>query len=631
MLTGVSRGKEPDDRFFSNFKWSEIKYPQPFVSYKDTTMLATVLLADSSLLKPSFFATLQKSINSSYSNDNYDDYYQYYGDDTETHFYSSRTTGESVRLELNKFIKYTFYESLPEFWTAQRYQFLNQNSLVLSQEKKTENGPIKTLQFRLTDTGSNRAIFTKLILKGGAMYTLQTVADTTFGLSPWQKQFFESFSPADTLIKPGIFESKGKLYLEDLASKDSTVKKIAEGSVYNVEYDDHDATALSSFFKSGTYYSQKLDNRAELIYDYGTLKGSGIISGLKQLYTAAGDTAALQISILEALARQATPQAYSTLLALMKQETPLGQSDDAVQAVFNHLADTLKLAKMLYPELLTYTRYPEYKKNVYALLADIIDSGYATSSIYAGYKSQIINDALNDLKRKQTSDNASEDDYGYDSYTSNYDWNNRTDLYYYSVLLKPFYADAKAKTFFDKIQRLSDDEARMEIGVFMLKNNLPVGDTIFNTLSKNMNTRVSLYDALSDIKHTDKFDKKYATQESFARAALFAGNYNEKKDSIEFLTVKPLHNRLYSGYVWFYKYKKEDDNSWEMAYTIYSGKDTSQLNPKSMGGKTGINIIASEPADVEKKIADEMETLAYTGRQRYQVKGSNNNYYDYGD
>ena len=102
----------------------------------------------------------------------------------------------------------------------------------------------------------------------------------------------------------------------------------------------------------------------------------------------------------------------------------------------------------------------------------------------------------------------------------------------------------------------------------MLKNKIPVNDTIWKHYSKNTASRAQLYEELTKLKAMDKFDKKYILQEEFCKASISnlitynENNYDyeanrtiQKKqpDTLTFIAKTEAHNKYDKGYIYFFK------------------------------------------------------------------------------
>ncbi|MGZ5283219.1 MAG: TraB/GumN family protein [Bacteroidia bacterium] len=616
LLAAKNRSGLLPQEFFASFKFTDYTYKTPFVSHIDSTTFSKVLLTEKPSAIADNFANMRNNF-AIYTNGTEDNSYQY---DSREKTYYSKATAESVLIKYSRFHKFVNYENLDELFEIYTNDLVNENKMIIRSQKRSTIDNMPILDIVLTDTGSTRAIKTRMILKEGAIYTIKRVSDTLTKDSEWLSQFFNSFRPADTTIGESVFVDKTQTFLSALKGTDSTLKKQALNSLYIIELNEKNAPAVMDYIKSSDYQKQELENRAQIIRLLGRTKNQQNIPFLKDLYAKVTDTVTLQLAVLEALASQKNLASTQAVLELLKKETPLTSEEYTIGRVFYPFYDSLLLARHLYPALLSFSSYPEYKNNVYDLLARLVDSGIVNKSIYAASKTQILKEANEELKRQfaneekmQKQDYSDyENDAAFDYGNENY---SNSKILSYTTLLTPFYNESPVKTYFDKLARLQDKQLKLDVSVLMLRKNIPVADTIWKSFATDLKWRIPAYNSLKDINKLQKFDTTYSNQLDIAKAGLYSYSFNLDKDSLEYLGKKEVRNKDGNALLYFFKSKKENDQNWQFDYIAYRnlepGKITTEL---SLSRHKKMLLIKNE--DVEKAIKDAVKDATTIGRKR---------------
>lgn len=642
-LVARTTGEQEPGKFFSSFRFKEVQYEKSFESYTDTTLHFTV----STIVTPPSKSSLNPS-SLSFLMNMYKDKSKKKEDTSyltkrKKQTYYSSSTSEAILVKYTKFHKFYSVKNKETFWSEQAEIVANQrfddygngslgysfqqsgydNPLVIREKRLTENEGLQEMHLLLSDTNSARAIKAKMILKGGLLYTVLTSTDTLSKTSLWVSTFFETFTPADTLIGQSPFDDKATLFFSYLNGSDSTLKQQALKSAYFVNLQDKDAPELLKYMRTADFAKQDLDTRASFINILGSLKNAQVLPYLTAAYKAAADTATLQLAVLNALATHKTDKSFAAFIELFNIETPLTSNDYEVSTIFSNLGDSLQLAKKLFPALLDFTRYPEYENEVYGLLASLVDSGYVDKSVYAAGKASILKKANEELKRQLASEESMgsqnsdygdgyEDDY-YEDYYGYYYYGNYK-LSNYSMLLMPYIQEPGVKAYFDKLAKSKDDNVRLSTSIMMLRKNMEVADSIWKKYSADEKFRITLYNQLKDVKRLDKFDAQYKTQLDFAKAQLYNGYF---KDSLQFIEKRMVTTRNSQGYVYFFKSKRKSEEAWRLDYVGYMPVDEKDVDLSNAFAERGEEVFITE-----KEMNDEMDritkALAMAGRKRMQ-------------
>jgi hypothetical protein len=318
--------------------------------------------------------------------------------------------------------------------------------------------------------------------------------------------------------------------------------------------------------------------------------------------------------------------------------------------MFSRFYDSLEIATKLYPGILQLCSYPEYKSEVYSLLAAIVTNKKLAVDDYKTYLPTILHDANDELKRTLNSDkddsNSDDDDSGDDSdndyMRSDYSYNLRSgryDMYGssnrsrsrsasskndanvyshnsdaedFAIILTKYYpTEIGVKNFFNKLQKSKNKTLVMNSYLLMLRNNIQTPDSVWKNYSASIELRADLYGSLKKLDHLEKFDTTYNKQKDLVEGVLF-DHLNLTKDSIEFVEKKLLKAKKDSGYVYIYKMKKEKASKWSLAYCYFQPEDEKKAD---VFAETGFETI-KDPAKLQKQIDKVYKRAMLTDRPR---------------
>jgi len=618
LLSAKTKDTERPDRFFNSFTLTPYTYPKGWKTVEDTLLHYSVKTVNK---HPSTFINemldLYKIKMYKQRNKKRDDYEA--RDESEDFF--CEHSSELINLTYKRFNKYFYAKDSNSFWK----DFIKETapeSTVIKQQKTAAN----THEFWLTDTNSIRCIHIKSILHNGTVYSLRILSDTLTEKSAYAKAFFDSFSPLDSLSGHEIFSNKLALFAKDLASGDSLTIEQAKKSSHVVDFrnaSDSESIGILKSIKSSKQIKLSDQNEIINLLANAPLNSEQEINQLKEIYINAGDTSALQLAVLFALAGQKQPKAMHAINDLFETEIPLGIEDFKIWSLFYRLSDSLQLSKELFPDLLEIATFPEYKEKIYGLLATIVDSAYTNKQVLSPYKNRIKYDAKIELKR-QLSRNISE------SSTSYYSQNNSRGfevLKYYQSILIPFYDDSDIQAFYSKALNSENNSLKLITALKLAEHDKQVNDTLWHYLSEQTDSRIALYKGLKEIDKIDLFDSSYMTQKDFCFADLYAQT-DTLTDSVQFIARRKVISHADSGYVYFYKRKRADDNYWELNYCGIQPLDESQISTDMKFSYSSYQYKLRDKNDNEKKMIDKIsEQIKMKDRQR--VGTYSNSYYNF--
>lgn len=599
-----------ENDFFTSFKLMDFDYVNPIkeITDKDFYFKAKDEVAENALSR--FNDSYAKAYEASRTKKDTLKKEKDFDFRTGDKFYYSPSSNEYVNITYEKYNDYD-YRNKNEI-EEKISKALNSSTSMFIQQKRSEfKNEIYTYSCILKDTATSRAVAVKVFIRNGLMQEIAAPYDTTIGLRGWTKDFMESFVPTDTVIGKNIFENKFAQLLNDLTSNDTVVRQRANISVNSIAFQKVFSEEYVKFISTSKINKVNDDSRAQLFVNGGTLGNEKIIQPYKLLYKNYTDSFYLQLCLLKGLAYLKTQNAFNEFYNLILAETPLVGAGNTVNDVFYVLHDSMELCKKFFPGMLALTKYDEYREAVYSLMADMVSKKIITPAAYIQQKDNILIDANLALKRYNpmaTKTPASYEQGSFDflektakelaetikgsldglannnfykgsSYLRSLESFNRSPLVNYAWLLSPFYkTDEKTKQFFAKISKIKAQNIIMPITIDLLKQNIVLNDTIVSYYSKNKFTRAYFYSELEKEKLTDKFDKKYLSQQSLIESVLMSQkqltsfyNYDKdkfKKDSITLVKEVSAKNKYQQGKIYIYKSvkNKSDEEQWSAVF-----------------------------------------------------------------
>ena len=681
FMAALNNTDKYPEQYFSSLKLQKIKYDKEFEMYIDTSMNFTV-----TTITP-LVDTILTFEDIDY---NYSDYYDYgyknrdededvsYLPENRNKLFRSEASPENIFVSYAKFHKFYSEKKEDEFWSEVDSSVINYSGMNLSRKKFTKKSSGHELEFLLTDTGSTRGIYQKIILKDNVIFNLSTCVDTLQPYSDFVQNFYTSFVPVDSTYGPSIFESRADLYFNQLFSSDTILNKQAINSITVIELNDSDADSLIKYIESVEFKKLDLDQRESFIDKLADLKNKNVIPALKKIYLDAGDTSTIQLVVLKGLASIRTKESIKTFSELLYVETPLAKKGSSLNWIFLPLNDSLELAVDLYPQLFDFTNLPEYQFATYRMLALISKNDSSKIKLFEDHKKQIIAEANSELKRSMAGNEVENKySYSYNSYNNNayfpklkditegggesyyspifsdYNYNDYyydnvfSDYYpgtnsiktsypwatnlldYYSVILSNFYDDPAVVKYFNKINKSNDEGLIYRTSLTLAKNNLPVPDSIWTNLLENRQWRYFTVKQLQKLEQANKLDTAFTSQLKIAEGCLYQYEFKEKEDSIKYISKTLVNTKNGPGYIYFFKSKIGNDKGWNLDCVGVQPVDQTKFEIEPMFVDYGSVILDEE--DLEKKIEKIVKNIELLGRQRVNLESDNNDYDYYDD
>jgi hypothetical protein len=382
--------------------------------------------------------------------------------------------------------------------------------------------------------------------------------------------------------------------------------------------------------------------RNKFITELGFIRDSSITKEvaqtLKKIYLDAGDTTLFQNSALAGLARLQDIYAAEIFKELVLLDPPAFESKYEYVELFNTFRDTLKIAPVLYPELMNLANIEDFKDPVRSILALLVDSNYIDPSVYEDYVGNIYFDAKIALKKMQNAAESAKGKYKDDDSRDNEDNANNDNDYSslgesfnsnlegYISLLMPYYdKNPNLPKFFDKLLQSGNNGAVINTALAMVKYKRPVADSIWTNLAKKQEHREYLLSRLKQAGRSDLFPAKYRTKDMLSSNAVYAA-LNGRLDTLTMLSKKNLNYKGQNGIVYFYKYKVRKSEDWKIAISgLLEDKDKELNSDGTLFTITDKKLSSNTPVteQLEEQLKRLIISLEDSGSQFYEKSYGN--------
>jgi uncharacterized protein YbaP (TraB family) len=432
-------------------------------------------------------------------------------------WFSPNNDREFVELHYSRYSRYEQFKDSASFWKP----FLNDigyTNLQVISKKFTHMKEGSKLDLVLGDTGSSRRVRSAYILHGGEMISVVGFYDTISGIGNFTKQFIDSYVPVSE-SNVNVFESKVPMWVGDINSKDSSMRRKAWDGFDNLYVDSNHAEYLVKVYDTMQTSNQLVDRKRSLIYRIGATKSHKMLPVLTRIYRNAGDTSAYQTAVIGALGSLKSVASYKRAKELFFEETPVPDSRYSFN-IRNAINDSLKLAAVMFPDLFDVMNIEEYKNTIVSFAAELVDSNFLKPEAYKS-KLDVLTSEANILVKKVLSSESSKKNKS-ESYSSDY-----YTLENYIKLLLPFKNEPKVGPILEKAKNIKQRQRRMDLYVLMLKHGYPVEDSVFNNLAAEREHSLALYRELEKINRLDKYPTAKISKSVFSKNAYY--NYNSNK------------------------------------------------------------------------------------------------------
>ena len=610
--------------FFNSFKTTAKTYVAPFKTITDTTMYFSVTAQEITNTYSSILNNDEDENKATSKKEKEEIAKKEFLPVRKTKIYTSPETKEKVLVEYRKFSRYFQHASMDAFWKSRINPMVESSGLNISRTVISKKGNTNEYTLLLTDTGSTRGVMIKFIQRCGSLYTLKAVIDTTKEMSGFVKTFFDSFNPKDTCIGIDVTSDKldsyffGKLY-----STDTTESKRAKEAIEFVKGNLLAANLPTLINTINDKYFNKLPTsvKRELIACFEATKSRETLPFLQSLYMRYTDSVEIELAILKTLTKLKTAEATSVFLKLLKVDAPITANEYSISNLFTSFADSLPIAQFLYPEILKYTKYPEYKNSIYKLMAQISETQNLKPKKYSKLINDILLDANYELKKYISEKDKDREAYKYSTQKLErvYDELNsrQQKIYNFTVVLAPFYSKSDVSKFFTKLLATSTNvKFKSVIYGQLIANNVAVHDTIIKNFASSPSGRIMFYKVLKIQNKLALFDKNYLNQKDLVISQLYSSKENFDKDTLVLLAINKVVYNNKPGIVYIFKTRPKDKKIWKLGYSGVHPEGDAEINNKPYYSKTNFSF------ESEAQAQKEIDALMRKIRVEYRSRGT---------
>ncbi len=604
---GKNENNEVAD-FFKSFKTNDIDYTG-FEKVTDTALHFNV----KTNIKPPM-----SNLYNNYSYDDNSDEKDYEEKEKET-VYTSKAN-EQIFINRTKYHDLQMFHNIDSLWTQLERSISLKNRYVyykkynISDKEKSNNDDIYTYTFKYWDSTSAKNILIKNILKKGTLFQLKTLIDSISGPSKFVTEFYDSFSPMDTLLGKNVLADKTNLFFKALKDNDS----ITLASYDLIKFKKHNVKEMIQLLKTHDFPKERLKIKSYLIKEIIKLDLDNNLPFIKQLYIDSYSDPQAQITILDGLLDANKTASYKLLIDLMDKDLPLSSS--RIGSIFYSYGkkDSLALKQTLFPDLLKFTSIEEYKQPIYNLLSKLKDSSLIKPKLYSKHKEQLINDGKTEIKRSLSKSSR------YSSYSRG--------LSNYVKLIFPFRKEKKGRDFFEKLLNCDNKIALTMYYVLLVKANEPIPLMLKEKTLRNEDNQYVLLQKLEDYDLLKKVDLEDMDQKQFVKSKLRTmARFDEDKDSLSFVTIREFRtDKGQNALMYFFKVEKHGDyrnSSFIHAMAFIKPRRSSDIVVRYYYKTDNTGVKIDETKSIEEQYAEIIDLAAYKDRKR--LKGGYNDYYDY--
>ncbi|MDG5490663.1 TraB/GumN family protein [Psychroserpens sp. SPM9] len=599
LLGYVGLDHEKAQSYFNSFSVKTASYER-FETVTDTSLLFTVNSTTKAPLSYRGYYSRNKKP---------------YDEVNKTTVYTSKSN-ERIYVKRTKFHDLYMSEHIDSLWSDLKndHKIFNrikkQKPLKVFDEKQFKDQGNNIYTYSLKDSLSRKKILVKYIQKQGVVYKLSALTDDVGEPSQFISEFFNSFTPMDSLLGEDIFKDKTPQFFNALKANDSI---IIDGYT-ELNFNKSHANALIQALKTNTFTEDREKIKTYLVGKLIQVDNSeATYNFIKQLYTDSYTAPKIQNTILNALLQRSSKKSTELVLDLMQIDVPLSNR----YSQFNYYktkSDSLKTIKQLYPDLLQYTSIEEYKKPIYSLLTKLLDSNLVKPKIYKSSKKQIINDAKIEIKRSLSKTNFSN--------------SSHIVLEHYTKLLFPYRKESDVIAFYDRLIESKNENALTTLFVLLKKNNEPISEALKKETLYNEKAQSLLVEKLEKQKLVTDAIIKIIDLETFAKSKVVSKKFTSTKDSIVLFDKRQIETDKQQPLTLFIFKKTKKDGIRERSYLNFIAFETSdsghyKTEPYYMTKNT-LGVYLSDTTTEEEVIENQLILIKHKNRKRV----SNNRSYD---
>jgi len=462
------------------------------------------------------------------------------------------STGEKIFVYFSKPSRYYYKEDTASMLDSTYFERGKMKWQFRTKKKYELPNKTKVYEYIVSDPKSSRYLQGKLFSRNGVSYWLQTEGDTLSKPSSFVRNFFESFTPSDTIAGTNPQEKKTPLFFKDFFSKDTLLHKRALANVDKLHFDSADFFQLKKCIQSLNWKERKyMSVKNGFIWQLSTIKTKEASNYLKDIYYAAGDTVDFQYTVLNALLNQQNLYAFQVFKDIVINEPPILDVDNndgpnykarntgsfrynydndfRDQNFIDDLSDSLQLTATIFKDILPLINIHDYEQPIMNLAGTLIDSSMINAKDYEPYVTKFLIEAKQLLKKqiileknKSIVKAQKDEDATGIYYQDKGDDNGNHELSLYATLLMP-YADKipAVQQFIDQLIKSNDNRLKYNTAILLIRNHKPVADSLLNYFAGLDDYRYELYSDLHELKLSDRIPSACMNMMALAKSKLF--------------------------------------------------------------------------------------------------------------
>lgn len=495
---------------------------------------------------------------------------------------------EVVNVSFQRFHRFSDGEDSVKFYN-ERIERALRPGMTMNSSTIVWNTQGCTMQFVISDTACSRRYLEKVILKNKTVFTLKASYDSTMGPGDFVNRVFESFAVEDTVYPYYHFKNMDLDFLSMLRSTDSLTLASAVKIVGEMDWSSEAGDSIRNMLLNFPIFENKKDGdliREKLTNGLASDTTAENIAFIRNEFYAYTDSASYQLDLLRVLLRMKTKTAWQTYKKLVLDEPPI-VSEKMNSSGFNILSDSLEMSSVLIPDLTQLLALEEYEDEVYALMAEALDSNKIKSEVYKVLVPQMTIEARNELKRLN---GMKEDSYVF----------NTSKMLDYCTLLYPFRSKPEVQAFFEKAHKTKKMSLLLDLVEFDLNKNVPVADSLIQKLVEKEDQIIPLYKVLHEKDAIHLMPPHFACKEAlinFHFREKFKSGYGAREvmvDTMAVLANEKGHIRNQELEIYFCKYKKQRSKQWLGVVIAFDASDQSNLWPGHIYTRQTIVLDADE-------------------------------------
>jgi HEAT repeat protein len=385
----------------------------------------------------------------------------------------------------------------------------------------------------------------RLLLHDDKVIQVMVIGDSNFVYNTNATAYLNSFRiNVPQQNRHFITQSKAPLLLQQIASKDSTVRAEAATTLFSTAFHKQDIPLLHEalFKRYLSFYSNEEDTYTNMRLGMilGRLADTSTVTFIKEKYPLlTGENEKFRNTAVATLANLYTKESYATLARLIEQ---YGAPKEAIDfQCVGSLKDSLALTATIFGTLQQLAKDSTHCPNIADVTLALLDSGFITKEQLAPLQNDFIYTAkklLGPAKKEQL------------------EWFIVDDLL---ALIGRFNTTAGYAVIRSYLGA-KDLNIKKEAAIQLIKNKQAVAAEVLLKLAADDNIRTQLYHELKELKKTALFPAQYTTQQAFGRSAIYelaTEDYDVKK--ITFLEKRTARYKGRSYTFYLYRVVVDDD------------------------------------------------------------------------